>query len=172
MEDSMGSKVKGSNRVDVKAALLNLLNSSDSGGNQYVTFTIGEEEYGIEITSVQEITAYRELAYLPNVPPFVKGILNLRGKVIPVMDPRLKFGLAPTQYNSMSVIVIFEVGEKVSGMIVDKISDVLTIDKENIEETPDVAVDIDTQYIDGIGKIDDRFVTLLNINKIFTHEVE
>ena len=164
----MAKKEKGFS--DVTNALMNLLNSSAQGGNQFVTFNIGLEEYGIAIKSVQEITAYRELTHLPNTPNYVKGILNLRGSVIPIMDPRIKFGLTENADNKMSVVIIFKAQDKTVGMIVDKISDVLTIEQKNIEETPDVSAQINTQFIDGIGKVNERFIIILNIDKIFSRD--
>jgi purine-binding chemotaxis protein CheW len=149
---------------------MNLLNSTAQGGNQFVTFVIGSEEYGIEIKAVQEITAYRPLTHLPNTPSYVKGILNLRGNVIPIMDPRIKFGLPEVEHTKSSVIIIFKTQGRIIGMIVDKISDVITIEKKNIEETPDVSIDINTKFIDGIGKVADKFVIVLNIDKIFSKE--
>ncbi len=155
---------------DVTHALLNLLNSSSQGGNQFVTFNIGEEEYGIPIKSVQEITAFRNLTHLPNTPSFVKGILNLRGSVIPIMDPRTKFGMKEADNLKTSVIIIFKAVDKTIGMIVDRISDVLTIEQKNIEGTPDVSTEINTQFIQGIGKINERFIIILDIEKMFSRD--
>ncbi len=160
----------GTVRADVKEALMNLLNSSSTGGNQYVTFNINDEEYGIEIKSVQEITGYRELTVLPNTPEYVKGILNLRGNVIPVMDPRIKFGMPEVEYDKTSVVIIFNAAGKTVGMIVDRISDVLTIDRKSIEETPDMAVDLNVQFLDGVGKVGEKFVILLDVSKIFSQD--
>ena len=169
MEDDKGNP-KQTAKADIKEALMNLLNSSSTGGNQYVTFSIGTEEYGIEIKQVQEITAFRSLTNLPSTPEHVKGILNLRGNVIPVMDPRILFGMPEVEYDKSSVIIIFSAQEKTVGMIVDRISDVLTIDKEAIEETPDMAVNINTQFLNGVGKVGDKFVIVLDIDKIFAKE--
>ncbi len=157
-------------KTDIRHALMNLLNSSTSGGNQYVTFAIGNELYGLDITLVQEITAYRSLTYLPNTPKYVKGILNLRGHVIPVMDPRLRFELPTGEYDSNSVIIIFKTQQKTMGMIVDKIQDVITIDQENIEDTPEMAINIHSNFIKGVGKVDHNFVIILDCQKVFSTE--
>jgi purine-binding chemotaxis protein CheW len=163
-------KEKEITKTDVKEALMNLLNSSASGGAQYVTFTIGDEDYGIEIQKIQEITAFRELTFLPNTPDYVLGILNLRGNVIPVMDPRIRFGLETVDHNSKSVVILFNTQGKTVGMVVDSIRDVLTIDDAHVEETPDLAHGIDSQFIRGMGKISDHFVIILDIDKIFKEE--
>lgn len=159
-----------SKKSGATSALMNLLNSSSQDGNQYVTFSIGNEEYGIEIKAVQEITAFRKLTPLPNTPMFIRGILNLRGNVIPVLDPRIKFGLQETEYTQNSVIIIFSTGFKIVGMIVDKISDVLTIEKKNIEDTPELTVDINTKFLQGIGKVGEKFIILLDIANIVSSE--
>ncbi|HLE10718.1 MAG TPA: chemotaxis protein CheW [Bacteriovoracaceae bacterium] len=172
MSEELGEKKEQvkQKKADIKEALMNLLNSSTSGGNQYVTFAIGQEEYGIEIKQVQEITAYRTLTSLPNTPHYVKGILNLRGNVIPIMDPRIKFGMPEVEYNKSSVIIIFKTHEKTIGMIVDKISDVLTIEQAAIQETPEMAMNIDTQFLNGVGKVGEKFIIILDIDKIFKHD--
>jgi len=157
---------------DITEALMNLLNSSAQEGMQYVTFLIGEEEYAIAISLVQEITALKPLTPLPNTQDFVRGILNLRGNVIPVMDLRAIFGLPPTEFSKHTVIIIFNNNEKKIGLIVDQISDVITIDKSNIEDTPDVALSINTSFIDGIGKIGDRFIIMLNLSTVFSTQLK
>lgn len=154
-------------RINVKEALMNLLNSSNSGGNQFVTFAIGNEEYGISIHSVQEISRLKDITPLPNTPNYILGILNLRGHVIPIIDPRLKFGLSAQEYSKSAVIIIFESLGKTVGMVVDRISDVLTINKENIEDTPTMAMDIDTQFLSGVGRTGERFIIILDVESFF-----
>ncbi|MBF0314835.1 MAG: purine-binding chemotaxis protein CheW [Oligoflexia bacterium] len=149
---------------------MNLLNSSATGGNQFVTFSIANEEYGIEIKSVQEIVGHRTLTYLPNSPRFVKGILNLRGNVIPVMDPRIKFSMQEVEYDKTSVIIIVKANQKNVGIIVDQIKDVLTIESNHIEDAPELSDRIDSKFINGIGKVGEKFVIILDVNKIFSHE--
>ncbi|MBF0297737.1 MAG: chemotaxis protein CheW [Oligoflexia bacterium] len=163
-------KNQNDNKTDIKEALINLLNSSSSGGNQFVTFNIANEEYGINIKSVQEITSFRELTHLPNFPTYVKGILNLRGNIIPVVDPRIKFKMNEIEHSKSSVIIIVNTGEKSAGLIVDNIKDVLTIDTKNIEETPEMSTELDTYFIEGIGKVGEKFIIILNVGMIFGKE--
>jgi len=160
---------KKNKRSDITAALMNLLNSSTQGGDQYVTFNVGNENYGIEIKAVQEITAYRQLSQLPNSPSYVKGILNLRGNVISVMDPRIRFGLKEIDFNKTSVIIIFKSQNETIGMIVDHISDVMTIEQKYIEKPAEVSTAINTKFINGIGKVGNKFIIILNINEIFAN---
>lgn len=158
------------NKADIKEALMNLLNSSSTGGSQYVTFRIATEEYGIEIKSVQEITGYKKLNEVPNTPDYVAGIYNLRGSVIPIMDPRIKFGLETIDHTKDSVIIIFNSKGKTVGMIVDEVRDVLTIEKENIDETPELSLDLSTEYINGIGKVGGKFIVILSTANLFSAE--
>lgn len=159
---------KQEKRADIKEALQNLLSTSSTGGNQYVTFRIDKEEYGIPIKSVQEITGYKKLNEVPNTPEFVAGIFNLRGKVIPIMDPRIKFHLPRKDHTKDSVIVIFDTGGKTLGMIVDEVKDVLTIEEENIDETPNLSLGLNSEYLDGIGKVNGKFVVLLCTRNLFS----
>lgn len=158
-------------RADIKEALMNLLNSSAEGGSQYVTFKIGKEEYGIPIRSVQEITGYKKLSELPNTPEDIVGIFNLRGSVIPIMDPRIKFGMGSTEYSKDSVIIIFKSNNKTVGMIVDEVRDVLTIDQGHVDETPALTTDLHTEFISGIGKVAEKFIIILNVDKVFGHDI-
>jgi purine-binding chemotaxis protein CheW len=102
-------------------------------GNQYLTFTLGQEEYGVEILQVQEIKGYSAITPIPNTPPYIKGMMNLRGTIIPVLDLRAKFDLAATEYNQFTVIIVMRVGAKVMGVIVGAVSDVLNISTTDIQ---------------------------------------
>ena len=148
---------------------MNLLNSSLQEGSQYVTFFIGEEEYGIKIQSVQEICPLKELTHLPNTPEHIKGILNLRGNVIPVIDLRKVFHLPSIPATRSSVIIILKNKEKINGLLVDQISDVMTIDSKQVEDTPDMALTINSSFIDGIAKLNDRFIIVLDMTKVFSN---
>lgn len=159
--------MKERNKTNVTEAIMNLLNSSTQEGSQYVTFFIGEEEYGIKIQAVQEICPLKELTHLPNTPEYISGILNLRGNVIPVIDLRLVFHLPKIEATRSSVIIILKNNDKINGLLIDQISDVMTIDSEHVEETPDMALSINSSFIDGIAKLNDRFIILLDMIKVF-----
>ncbi len=139
-------------------------------GNQFVTFTLADEEYGVDIMQVQEIIGYRGFTKIPNVNKFIKGVLNLRGLVVPVIDLRLKFNLEEKEFDQFTVIMIVEVDGRTMGIIVDSVSDVVALDNEAIQETPQFSSNINTDFINGMGKKEDKFIILLDINKVLTEE--
>ncbi|MBF0398700.1 MAG: purine-binding chemotaxis protein CheW [Desulfobacterales bacterium] len=145
-------------------------NMVSSEGDQYVTFTVAEEEYGIDILQVQEIISYKGFTKIPNVSSFVKGVLNLRGAVVPVIDLRIKFKMEEKKYNKYTVIVIVVVSGKTMGIIVDAVSDVVGLNKNEIQPTPEFAAKINTDFIKGMGKKKDSFIILLDIEKILSFE--
>ena len=148
---------------------LDALNSQISfaaDGSQYLTFTLGQEEYGVEILKVQEIKGYAAITPIPNTPPYIKGVMNLRGTIIPVVDLRAKFGLAATEYNQFTVIIVVRVGAKVMGVIVDAVSDVLNIPSTDIQAAPDFGAQVETRFISGMAKAGEKLVVLLEIEKV------
>jgi purine-binding chemotaxis protein CheW len=136
------------------------------GNAQYLTFTLGGEEYAVDILRVQEIKGYSTVTSIPNAPAYVKGVMNLRGTVVPVFDMRLKFGMEPRAYDRFTVIVVVNVGVRVVGLIVDSVSDVLDIPANAIEPTPDLGAGVDTRVMQGIARTNDRLVTLLDIDAV------
>ena len=137
---------------------------------QYVTFVIGEETYGVEVLKVQEIIGMTRITHVPNTMDFMRGVINLRGSVVPVVDMRIKFNMEEKEYDNFTVILIVEVRERLVGMIVDAVSDVVAIPVNNIQETPHFTTRIETDFIEGIGRIDDQLIIILNVNKILTIE--
>ena len=133
---------------------------------QYLTFTLGREEYGIEILRVQEIKGFSAVTPIPNSPDYVKGVMNLRGTVVPVFDLRLKFGMERKDYDRFTVIVVVNVGARVVGLIVDSVSDVLDVDHDAIETSPDLGASVDTSILQGIARNNDRLITLLDIDRV------
>ncbi len=135
-------------------------------GSQYLTFTLGQEEYGVEILKVQEIRGYSAVTPIPNTPGYIKGVMNLRGTIIPVVDLRAKLGLAEAEYNQFTVIIVVMVGTKVMGLIVDSVSDVLNIPKADIQAAPDFGSDVEARFIQGMAKAGEKLVVLLDIDKV------
>jgi purine-binding chemotaxis protein CheW len=135
-------------------------------GSQYLTFRLGDEEYGVEILKVQEIKGYSTVTPIPNMPAYLKGVMNLRGTIVPVVDLRSKFAMAATDYNQFTVIIVVTVGTKVMGLIVDAVSDVLNIPKGDIQATPDFGGQVDARYINGMAKASDKLVVLLDIDRV------
>lgn len=139
-------------------------------GSQYLTFTLAHEEYGVEILKVQEIKGALAITPIPNTPPHIKGVMNLRGTIIPVVDLRQKFGLQAGEANAFTVIIVVKVGPKVMGLIVDGVSDVLNIPTVDIQATPDFGSQVDARFISGMAKAGERLVVLLDIDRVLGSE--
>jgi len=131
--------------------------------NQYVTFFVGDETYGVSVMKVQSINEMIEITHVPKARAFIKGVINLRGSVIPVIDMRKKFSLPPKDYDSFTVILIVEVNERLVGMIVDSVSDVIDIPVSDIQSQINYSARVDTSSIEGIGRIGERLVVLLDV---------
>ena len=138
--------------------------------NQYVTFFIGTEVYGVEVLRVQEIIGMTKITQVPNSMHFMKGVINLRGTVVPVVDMRARFGMEEKEYDGFTVILIVEVKGTMIGMIVDSVSDVVNIPIKDIQDTPHFSASIRTDYIKGIGRIDEELVIVLDVDRILSHE--
>ena len=139
-------------------------------GRQYVSFVLDDEEYGIEIMKVQEIIRFVQLTRVPHSSEFVEGVLNLRGRVIPVVDLRKRFGLTEHERDRSTRIVVVEVSGRTIGMIVDGVSEVIHIEASEIEPTPPLCSKVDAEFIHGMGKVDDRLMILLDIDRILTSD--
>lgn len=135
-------------------------------GGQFLTFRLEDEEYGLEILRVQEIKGYSKITPLPNTPPEVKGVMNLRGAVVPIIDLRTRFGLRAAEYTRFTVIIVVTVGAKVVGLVVDAVSDVLNVGPREIVPTPDLGAGVDTSFMTGMARTGDRLVTLLNVDRL------
>ncbi len=139
-----------------------------SGTQQFLTFALGQEEYGVEILKIQEIKGFSTITPLPNAPAFLKGVLNLRGTIVPIVDLRKKFGMPEEAYTKFTVIVVVQVQGKIMGFIVDAVSDVLTVTGTDIQPTPDLHGQVDTSFINGLAKASEKLVILLDIEKVLT----
>ena len=137
---------------------------------QLVTFSIDEEEFGVNILKVQEIIRIMEITRVPRSPEFVEGVINLRGRVIPIVDLRRRFGLAAIAHYKDTRIIVIELNSLVVGFIVDAVSEVLRIPADTVEPTPPVAAGVDSEYISGVGKLQDRLLILLDLDKLLTAE--
>jgi purine-binding chemotaxis protein CheW len=138
--------------------------ANDSG--QFLTFTLGDEEYGIDILKVQEIKGYSAVTRIPRAPSYVKGMMNLRGTIVPVIDLRSKFGLELKECDQFTVIIVVLVRGRTLGMIVDTVSDVLNIARSDVHATPDFSTSIDTSFISGMGKSANKLIILVNVEKV------
>ena len=142
----------------------------DTQHGRYLTFTLEENTYGIPIRFVTEIIGIQPATKIPETPDFIKGIINLRGRIVPLIDVRLKFGKEEITYNERTCIIVVDVNGMQVGFIVDKVEDVLTIDDEDIAVPPKSELGFENRYIDGIGKVDNSVVLLLNAEKLLKNE--
>lgn len=141
---------------------------SDAATDEFLTFALGEEEYGVDILKVQEIRGYDAVTRLPDAPDYIKGVVNLRGTIVPVIDMRMKFRLVKVEYTAMTVMIVLNVGGRVVGIVVDSVSDVVRLGGEQIREVPELGAAIDRQFLTGIGTLDERMLILLDIERLMT----
>ena len=144
----------------------------DTQHGRYLTFYLDDEIYGIEIEYVTEIIGLQPITKVPEVASYIKGIINLRGKIIPVVDMRLKFGKAPIEYDDRTCIVVVDTDNMTVGLIVDKVSEVMTIGDENVVPPPSYKTGIRNRYLQGIGKVDADVILLLECGKLFDESEE
>ncbi len=135
---------------------------------EFLAFKLGAEEYGIDILRVQEIRSYEEPTRIANAPPFIKGVVNLRGVIVPIVDMRLKFNLEQVSYDSFTVVIVLNVGNRVMGMVVDAVSDVITLTPEQLRPVPEFNSAIASDHLLAIGAIDQRMLILVDIEKLMT----
>ena len=136
------------------------------GPHEFLTFDLGEERYGIDILKVQEIRRYDAVTRIANTPDFLKGVINLRGTIVPVADMRIKFRLGEPAYNDFTVMIVLNVGRRVIGIVVDAVSDVIALDEADIHPAPRLSASMDTRYVRGIGNADDRMIILVDIEEL------
>lgn len=137
---------------------------------QLVTFSIGEEEFGVDILKVQEIIRTMEITKVPRAPDFVEGVINLRGKVIPIIDLRKRFGLSARGHDKHTRIIVIEINNMIVGFVVDSVSEVLRIPASTVEPPPPVVSGLESEYISGVGKLEDRLLILLDLNRLLSNE--
>ncbi|MDL5033571.1 chemotaxis protein CheW [Pelomonas sp. APW6] len=136
---------------------------------EYLTFRLGAEEYGIDILKVQEIRSYEPPTRIANSPDFIKGVVNLRGVIVPIVDLRLKLGCPTAEYNSFTVVIVLNVKSRVVGAVVDSVSDVLELSRDAIRPAPELnASAVDTSFITGIGAVSDRMLILMDIEGLMS----
>lgn len=138
-----------------------------AGTNQeFLVFTLGEEEYGIDILTVQEIRGYDAVTKIANAPDFIKGVINLRGAIVPIVDMRIKFNLGNVTYNEFTVVIVLNIRGRIVGMVVDGVSDVISLRQDQIRAAPEFSSSLDTQYIMGLGTVDERMIIMVNIEQL------
>ena len=137
---------------------------------EFLAFKLGAEEYGIDILRVQEIRSYEAPTRIANAPDFIKGVVNLRGVIVPIVDLRLKFKLERADYDSFTVVIVLNIGHRVVGMVVDGVSDVITLTPEQLRPVPEFNSAVDSDHLLAIGAIDERMLILVDIEKLMTSQ--
>lgn len=140
--------------------------TGETAGQEFLIFTLGNEEYGIDILKVQEIRGYDQVTRIANTPPFIKGVTNLRGVIVPIVDLRIKFNQQDVDYDDSTVVIVLNFGQRVVGIVVDGVSDVLSLAAEQIRPAPEFTVTLSTEYLTGLGAVGDRMLILVNIEKL------
>jgi purine-binding chemotaxis protein CheW len=133
---------------------------------EYLTFTLGPEEYAIDILKVQEIRGYEKPTTIANAPAFIKGVINLRGTIVPVVDLRIKFQVGKAEYTPFTVVIILNIAERVVGIVVDGVSDVTSLRPDQIRPAPEFAATVDTRYIQGLTTLEERMLIVVDITRL------
>ena len=143
--------------------------AKEVSGEEFLAFTLSVEEYGIDILKVQEIRGYESPTRIANAPEFIKGVINLRGLIVPIVDMRIKFNLGDANYDNLTVVIILNIAGRVVGMVVDSVSDVITLQANQIKPAPDMASSaFDTSFLIGLGTVDERMLILVDIDKLMS----
>jgi purine-binding chemotaxis protein CheW len=142
------------------------IHGADADSQQFLTFKLAGEEYGVGILSVQEIRGWSAVTAIPHSPAWLLGVINLRGAVVPIIDLRIKFNFAKAEYNEFTVVIILNVGARVVGVVVDGVSDVITLTAEQIKPAPSLGSNTDTSHIIGFGTLDERMRILMDVERL------
>ena len=149
---------------------MRVTNKADGTGEEFLAFTLGREEYGIDILKVQEIRGYETVTQIANAPAYLKGVVNLRGTIVPILDLRIKFQQEKVSYDQYTVVIIVDLNQRTIGIVVDGVSDVLTLAPAQIKPAPQFSSGMDTDYIRGLGSIEERMLILVDIEKLLATE--
>lgn len=144
--------------------------AATTGPLEVVTFTLGKEEYGIDIQRVQELRGYDAVTRIANAPDYIKGVVNLRGIIVPVIDMRIKFNLGTPTYDQFTVVIVLNIRGRVVGMVVDSVSDVITLEPQQIKPPPEMGAALDTDYLIGLGTLEQRMLILVDIDRLMSSD--
>ena len=144
--------------------------AGETVGQEFLIFTLGNEEYGIDILKVQEIRGYDQVTRIANTPAFIKGVTNLRGVIVPIIDLRVKFAQQDVSYDENTVVIVLNFGQRVVGIVVDGVSDVLSLTTDQIRPAPEFAVTLATEYLTGLGSLGERMLILVDIEQLLSSE--
>ena len=147
-----------------------VLAAAEADNREFLVFSLGEEEYAIDILKVQEIRGYENVTRIANAPDFIKGVTNLRGVIVPIVDLRIKFHLQSVEYGGQTVVIAVNVADRVVGIVVDGVSDVMTLTPDQIKPAPEFGVTLSSDFLSGLGSLEDRMLVLVDIDKLLTSE--
>ena len=139
-----------------------------SNVNEFLSFILGEEHYALDITTVKEIRGYEQVTKIANAPSFIKGVINLRGDIVPIVDLRLKFNVGEATYNQFTIVIMLNVHERIVGIVVDGVSDVIRLSEEEMLPPPEFGVSFDGKYLHGLADVDENMIILVNIESLIT----
>ena len=146
------------------------LGITEEGASEVLVFSLGDEEYAIDILKVQEIRGYENVTHIANAPDFIKGVTNLRGVIVPIVDLRIKFHLDNVAYDGQTVVIVVNVDSRVVGIVVDSVSDVMTLSPDQIKPAPEFGVTLSSDFLSGLGSLEDRMLVIVDIEKLLTSE--
>lgn len=144
--------------------------ATEADNREFLVFSLGDEEYAIDILKVQEIRGYENVTRIANAPDFIKGVTNLRGVIVPIVDLRIKFHLENVEYGGQTVVIVVNVADRVVGIVVDGVSDVMTLTPDQIKPAPEFGVTLSSDFLSGLGSLDDRMLVIVDIDKLLTSE--
>lgn len=144
--------------------------AAEARPREFLVFSLGSEEYAIDILKAQEIRGYENVTRIASAPPFIKGVTNLRGVIVPIIDLRIKFNLDRVEYDSQTVVIVVNVSGRVVGVVVDGVSDVLSLTPEQIKPAPEFGLSLSSDYLSGLASLEDRMLVLVDIDRMLTSE--
>ncbi|QNI01538.1 chemotaxis protein CheW [Halomonas sp. SH5A2] len=144
--------------------------ATEADNSEFLVFSLGDEEYAIDILKVQEIRGYENVTRIANAPDFIKGVTNLRGVIVPIVDLRIKFHLENVEYGGQTVVIVVNVADRVVGIVVDGVSDVMTLTPDQIKPAPEFGVTLSSDFLSGLGSLEDRMLVIVDIDKLLTSE--
>lgn len=147
-----------------------VLAAAEAQNREFLVFSLGDEEYAIDILKVQEIRGYENVTRIANAPDFIKGVTNLRGVIVPIVDLRIKFHLENIEYGGQTVVIVVNVADRIVGIVVDGVSDVMTLTPEQIKPAPEFGVTLSSDFLSGLGSLEDRMLVLVDIDKLLTSD--
>jgi|SRR5690554_1557974 len=144
--------------------------AAEAHNREFLVFSLGDEEYAVDILKVQEIRGYENVTRIANAPDFIKGVTNLRGVIVPIVDLRIKFHLDKVEYGGLTVVIVVNVEDRVVGIVVDGVSDVMTLTPDQIKPAPEFGVTLSSDFLSGLGSLDDRMLVIVDIDKLLTSD--